>query len=302
MKKFILGCIAAVAVLISLAGCEQEKHILSGTDYLMFSDTLYNYGVQETNAVFNVPVAATKRVDYDRNAAVEIVELKSNAVEGKHYQLLNHTVTIKAGELAANVEVKGAYENIQVGDSLGFTLRLLVPENEQWEMYGNETKVLLHKVCPFDLNKFTGYCTVRSSFFGGSDIPNQNTSMRLIKSEIVPGKENTVALNGIYYDGYKTEISFDLKDPMEPLIDMETQVGGSTAEAFGTTYGNGKLMFSPATQYTSYFSSCEKFVYQFIIVHVENKDGSSFGTVGVFLNLIEWISDAEAEKLKEQGY
>jgi hypothetical protein len=35
---------------------------------------------------------------------------------------------------------------------------------------------------------------------------------------------------------------------------------------------------------------------------VDNKDGSSFGNVGTFITMYEWISDAEAEKLKEQGY
>jgi hypothetical protein len=35
---------------------------------------------------------------------------------------------------------------------------------------------------------------------------------------------------------------------------------------------------------------------------VNNKDGSSYGTVGTFVNVIEWISEAEAEKLKEQEY
>ena len=35
---------------------------------------------------------------------------------------------------------------------------------------------------------------------------------------------------------------------------------------------------------------------------VDNKDGSTFGNVGTFINMYEWISDAEAEKLKEQGY
>ena len=35
---------------------------------------------------------------------------------------------------------------------------------------------------------------------------------------------------------------------------------------------------------------------------VDERDGTSFGTVGTFMHVIEWISDAEAEKLKEQGY
>ena len=39
-----------------------------------------------------------------------------------------------------------------------------------------------------------------------------------------------------------------------------------------------------------------------IKVSVDNKDGSLYGVVGTFANIIEWISEAEWEKLKEQGY
>ena len=35
---------------------------------------------------------------------------------------------------------------------------------------------------------------------------------------------------------------------------------------------------------------------------VDNKDGSNFGNVGTFITMYEWIDDATAEKLKEQGY
>ena len=159
MKKLLFGCITAVAALIALVGCEQDKVVYSGPNYLMFSDTLYQYGVQESNEIFNVPVSATVPADYDRTFAVEILDKKSNAVEGKHYKLLSNTVTIKAGEMAANVEVQGNYESIEPTDSLGFALHLIIPESNEWEMYGTETKVVLQKVCPFDINNFTGYCT-----------------------------------------------------------------------------------------------------------------------------------------------
>ena len=116
MKKLLFGCITAVAALIALVGCEQDKVVYSGPNYLMFSDTLYQYGVQESNEIFNVPVSATVPADYDRTFAVEILDKKSNAVEGKHYKLLSNTVTIKAGEMAANVEVQGNYESIEPTD------------------------------------------------------------------------------------------------------------------------------------------------------------------------------------------
>ena len=32
---------------------------------------------------------------------------------------------------------------------------------------------------------------------------------------------------------------------------------------------------------------------------VNNRDGSLYGVVGTFANVIKWISEAEAEKLKE---
>ena len=49
MKKLLIGCMAAIAALIALSGCDQDKVLYNGSSYLMFSDTLYTYAVQETN-------------------------------------------------------------------------------------------------------------------------------------------------------------------------------------------------------------------------------------------------------------
>lgn len=299
MKKLLIGCVAAVAALIGLAGCEQDKVVYSGPNYLMFSDTLYHYAVQETNEIFDVPVSATVSADYDRTFAVEVIDSKSNAIEGKHYKILSNTVTIKAGEMAANVEVQGNYENIGITDSLGFALRLIVPETEQWEMYGTETKVVLQKVCPFDINSFIGYCKVTSTYFMSY---MENVDIRLVTSEVAEGEENTIVIHGLYYDGYDTKIKFNRDDALQPLIEMDEHVCASTGEAFGTIYGNGKLLMSQPTNYTSYYNTCQNFIFQFVTLSVDKKDGTEYGTVGTFMNIIEWISEAEAEKLKEQGY
>ena len=101
--------LAILATLTGLAGCDQDKVLYSGRNYLMFSDTLYHYAVQESNEKLEVPVSATRRADYDRTFAVEVVDKESNAVEGKHYRILSNTVTIKAGETvncAVRVKVK----------------------------------------------------------------------------------------------------------------------------------------------------------------------------------------------------
>lgn len=293
---------AAVAALTALSvGCKTGEFTYGGPDYLMFADSMYRYGVQQSNEVFNVRVSATRAAAYDRKVGVEIVDRESNAVEGRHFRLLASTVTIPAGQLAADVPVQGIYENIGATDSLGFALNLIVPEENQWKHYGTRTKVVMQKVCPFDINNFTGYCTVTSTFFMSDFVQNGKT-MRLITSDVVEGKENTVVLHDLLFDGYDVEIAFDDNNVMEPAVTMEEQACGSTGEVIGSLFGDGKVMMLQPTTYTSYYNTCEKFVLQYFTMIVRNKDGSVYGSLGTYMNIIEWISEAEAEKLKEQGY
>lgn len=301
MKKLLIGCMAAVAALIAFSGCDQDKVVYSGPNYLMFSDTLYTYAVQETNEIFNVPVSATVPADYDRTFGVEVIDKESNAVEGKHYKILSNTVTIKAGEMSTDVKVQGLYKNIGITDSLGFALRLVIPDTEQWSLYKNEAKVVMQKICPFDIKNFKGYCKVTSSYLS-SDYYPKKVDLRLVTSDIVEGKENTIVVHGLYFDGYDMEIKFNRKDVLEPLVEMEEQICGSTGEAFNTIHGDGKLRLNQPTAYTSFYSTSENFILQYVTMSVNNKDGSYYGTVGTFVNVLEWISEAEAEKLKEQGY
>lgn len=301
MKKLLIGCMAAVAALIAFSGCDQDKVVYSGPNYLMFSDTLYTYAVQETNEIFNVPVSATVPADYDRTFGVEVIDKESNAVEGKHYKILSNTVTIKAGEMSTDVKVQGLYKNIGITDSLGFALRLVIPDTEQWSLYKNEAKVVMQKICPFDIKNFKGYCKVTSSYLS-SDYYPKKVDLRLVTSDIVEGKENTIVVHDLYFDGYDMEIKFNRKDVLEPLVEMEEQICGSTGEAFNTIHGDGKLRLNQPTAYTSFYSTNENFIWQYVTMSVNNKDGSYYGTVGTFVNVLEWISEAEAEKLKEQGY
>ena len=301
MKKLLIGCMAAVAALIAFSGCDQDKVVYSGPNYLMFSDTLYTYAVQETNEIFNVPVSATVPADYDRTFGVEVIDKESNAVEGKHYKILSNTVTIKAGEMSTDVKVQGLYKNIGITDSLGFALRLVIPDTEQWSLYKNEAKVVMQKICPFDIKNIKGYCKVTSSYLS-SDYYPKKVDLRLVTSDIVEGKENTIVVHDLYFDGYDMEIKFNRKDVLEPLVEMEEQICGSTGEAFNTIHGDGKLRLNQPTAYTSFYSTNENFILQYVTMSVNNKDGSYYGTVGTFVNVLEWISEAEAEKLKEQGY
>jgi hypothetical protein len=230
--------------------------------------------------------------------AVEVIDKKSNAIEGIHYTLESNTITIKAGELATNVRVRGIYDNISVSDSLGLALRLVIEEENQWDIYGIDANVVLRKTCPFNIYDFEGYCVISSTYlydYGGVD-------KRLIQTKVDDEEENTLILKDYFYDGYDAKIKFETKDRLNPLITMEEQLFGSTVEAFGTIYGDGQIRMFQPTSYVSYYSSCEQFVYQYMTLYVMNKDGSMFGSVGTFINVLKWISDDEAEKLMREGY
>lgn len=300
MKKILSNICITAALLLGLASCNTDAEYVkySGPNYIMFSDTLYELPVQSNGEVFEIPVVATRACDYDRTLAVEIVDSKSNATEGRHYALKSNTITIKAGELVGNVEVLGYHDNIEVTDSIGFSLRLITSEDAKWDLYGTDTNVWLKKACTFDINAFTGYCFIISTFINNYV---QTTDGRLTYSVVDPENENTIIMKDYFYDGYDVRIKFTTDDILNPLIEFEDQPFGPTSEAFGTLYGDEGIinMYQPA-MYTSYYSSCEKFIFQYMTLYVPSMAYPN--TVGVFVNAVEWISDDEAEKLKREGY
>lgn len=298
MKKIISRICCMVAMVVTVAACDHEYTTYSGPDYIMFSDTFYVFPVQDSEQYFEIPVAATNTCDYDRTVAVEIDPLVSNAIDGKHYLLESNTVTIKAGQRVANVRVRGFHENISVYDSLGITMHLVTDKESQWELYGTTAKVELRKACPFDINVFTGYCVLTSTY-----IMNYMTTidMKLVRSEVDPERENTIIMRDYFYDGYDVRIEFDTTDILNPLIKMEEQPFGPTSEAFNTLYGDGIIKMYQPSAYTSYYSSCEKFIFQYMTLYVPGMPEGA-NTVGTFVNAVEWISDDEAEKLMREGY
>lgn len=205
-----------MALLLVLAtACEQERTIYDGPDYIMFSDSLYVLPVQNSEEYFEIPVSATRASSHDRVIAVEIVDKNSNAIEGRHYELESNTLTIKAGELATNVRVRGVYENIGVSDSLGFALRLVTDKSTHWDMYCVDVNVVVKKTCPFDIDAFTGYAVVSSTYFQ-SYMPL--VDKRLIKTKRDPDNPNGIILENYFYDGYDVKVEFDVENPLHPLL------------------------------------------------------------------------------------
>ena len=298
-KNILLGIVMPFALLAAFTSCKEEHITYQGAEYIMFADTLTILGVENSEEVFDITIAATTASDQDRTMAVEVIDKESSAIEGVHYTIESNTVTIKAGELATSVRIRANYENLTIEEDPSIKLHLITDEELQWDLYegGNETKVLLRKVCPFDINAFSGYVMVTSNF-----LYNYTGSYnRLIKTEVDTTAENTVILRDLYYDGYDVKIRFTTEDSLNPLIEMDDQPLASTGEAFGTVYGDGMLHVYQPTSYVSYYSSCEKFVYQYITIWVPGME-AGYNTVGTFIHALEWISDDEARVLMSQGY
>ena len=298
MNRISVLASAFIAMLLSLVSCSDKYTTYKGPEYILFSDTLYEFPVQNSEDYFEIPVVATTACDYDRTVAVEVNERTSNAIFGKHYTIESNTLTIKAGELVANVKVRGSYDNIEVNDSLGFSLRLITDKETEWDVYGTKANVLLKKACPFDINNFTGYCLLTSSFLMQY---GKNGESKLVRTELDPKNENTIIVKDYLFEGYDIRIKFDPTDILKPLIEWEDQRIGTTAEPFYTKYGDGYIYVSQPQAYTSYFSSCEKFILQYMSMYTKEKDGSTL-VFGTYVSALEWVSDDEGEKLKREGY
>ena len=300
MKKIYL--ILTLALTLGFVSCDEEYVTYSDAEYLMFAQEQSINMVLAEQEYFTVPVSSTVACDYDRTFGVEVVDKGSNAIEGKHYRLLSNSVTIPAGKLAADVKVAGIYDNIEATDSLGFVLKLVMPKQLKWDLYegSDQTNVVMYKACPFDRNNFTGWCILTSLLL--RDYPGDNAGyQRLIRTEAHPTEENTVILRSCFYDGYDITITFNPENLANPLVTMDKdQVLSDEASVFGQILGDNHILTTHSNYYPSYFNSCQRFVELWNHVYVENL-GQTVGTVGHYYNILEWISDEEAERLQREN-
>ena len=303
MKGVYLYITLAFVAALSFSGCHEQYVTYSDKEYVMFADTMAIYPVQAKGTVdddgnvidttFRIPVVSTVARDYDRTFGVEIIDKGSNAIERKHYRLDSHTITIKAGELRADVLVHGYYSNIEATDSLGFELQLVMNDELEMPLYGRNTKAVMMKSCPFDINDFTGSCRLSSMFLYQYSLTGD--SERLITTQKVD--ERTIVCKNWIADGYDVTMTFHRDDPVHPYITMDkNQVAGDEGSFFGISYGDNRILVTHSELQESVFYPCGKYLYLWAHFYVEDL-GTPIGTVGHFYNVMEWISDEEADRL-----
>lgn len=296
MKRIYTFFAAAVAALAVLTGCESESQIYEGPSYVMFADTMNVCPVFQDGESYKVPLAATQAAPYDRTYGVEVLQQKSNAIEGYHYIMESNTVTIPAGELAGTIDIKGVYDHIEESDSLNIRLRLvLLDEKQEWDYYGLETNVSFRKICPFNIDDFTGYAVVTSSFLFSYDYGHLR---RLITTDRIEGEPNSVMLRDFLCDGYDVKLTLDNSDPLRPRASVrEGDIIGSTDKFLGQMIGDNMLRITDYSNIESKLFPCRNMVALYSLIFVYKK-----GYLGAFVNQVEWISDVEAEDILKNGF
>jgi hypothetical protein len=292
-KYIAMSFVAAMA----LNACQERYVTYEGAEYVMFADTLAVYPVMEGADQFSIPVVSTVTRDYDRTFGVEVLDKLSNAIERKHYSLESNTITIKAGETRADVKVRGHFENIGEADSLGFALQLVMNDELVMPLYGKQTKAVLMKTGKFDRSKFTGYCVLSSMFLQNYSLNGEYN--RLIFTEPHPTLKNTVICSNWLKDGYDVELTFNDDDPLMPIVTMARTVAGDQGSFFGTAYGQwgDKLYVRSSNLAQSIFYPLGGYLYIWTEISVDE-----YGIVGNFYNVMQWVTDEEAERIKREGF
>lgn len=299
MKKYLIYMTLAFAAAALTTSCYERYVTYDDAEYVMFADTMATYPVLEGEEYFSIPVVSTVTRPYDRTFGVEVIDKGNNAVENLHYRLKSNTITIKAGETRADVLVHGIYENIEPEDSLGFQLRLVMDDDLVMPLYGKDAKAVLMKVCPFDINNFTGYCVFTSMFLYQYSVTGRY--QKLVYTQRHPTEENTIICRNWLNDGYDVTMKFHPEDPMRLLVTMDAdQVASDEGSFFGTAHGDDRILVRNSSINESFFYPCGNYLYIWAEFYVENL-GVPVGTVGHFYNIMEWISDEEAERLRNEG-
>ena len=297
MKQIFKYIAMSFVAAIALNACQERYVTYEGAEYVMFADTLAVYPVMEGADLFSIPVVSTVKRDYDRTFGVEVIDKLSNAIERKHYSLESNTITIKAGETRTDVKVRGHYQNIGEADSLGFALQLVMKDELVMPLYGKQTKAVIMKTGKFDRSKFTGYCVLSSMFL--QNYSQTGEYNRLIFTEPHPTLSNTVICRNWIKDGYDVELTFNDDDPLMPIVTMTRTVAGDQGSSFGTSYGQwgDKLYVRSSNLAQSIFYPLGGYLYIWTEFSVDE-----YGIVGDFYNVMQWVTDEEAERIMREGF
>lgn len=323
MMKRIFGYIialAGIASVFSATSCQEEYITYSDKEYIMFADTLKVYAVQKDENMLSVPIVSTVATNYDRTFAVRVVDVAGQAIDRYHFALESNTVTIRSGELRTNVSIQANYDRLDPENPVYVSLELIAPDSVKSEIFNDRTKVVLQRVDPFVLEDFIGEKEIDGRIYGGWCVFSSmflyqysltGDYQRLVYCERKPLKKNpqtkedlsddTIICHNWLIDGKDIEMVFHPDDPLNQYVTVpEGQTASDEGSFFGITYGDDRILVKSSSLYDSNFMTHGRFLYAWTEFYVETL-GEPYGSVGHFYNVMEFVSDAEAQRLFDEG-
>lgn len=290
MKRYIIMAAACMAVI----SCQSDRTIYDGPSYIGFPEQTMVVPVAD-NSPFAIDVAASRTAEYDRTVGVKVVQSESNATEGKHFTVDATTVTIPAGSLSSSFNISAITDNIDESDSLVVTFSLVSPDSDFLNLSDKYISVRLQKYCPFDIDKLTDNAVVSCSF-----LSTQDKRQRLITTRKID--DTTLVLENFMDDGYDVEMSFDASDWTLTTASLKPGTPVGDIRKFGgSPYGDNLLRVQDYVSEKSTFDMKKKTAYLYSTFFVHGaKDvlfNASYYAVG-----IRWITDAEVEDIRKNGF
>lgn len=272
-----------VAGALILASCTKPNNMYNDKQYIMFADTVNYLAIPDVDSVtFDIPVGVTRAVNYDRTYSVEVVPAEGTAVEGVHFKLMEPNFVVKAGEMSANVKVRGIYKNLHELKNPRFTLRLVVPKDEELGLYGTKTIVEMMRHCGFRMEQWVedgGNYMFYATFPFSNDLVNF-----LVKATQLDDKR--IELHGVFDDYSTIKMRFDDSDPFAPSVVFPEQYALTTPDY-------GPIMLRSPKGYPSYYYACNGFFQAYLDMYVEK-----VGSFGVYLYLFEKLTQRQADDFK----
>ena len=298
----LTSSLLALPIMLTMVGCEKEQQTHDAESHIMFSGEDHVLAIVDSEEWFEIPIVTSIPTEYDRTLGVEVIIAESSALEGFDFDIENHTLTIKGGSKSAVLRIRGNAEAFDHNSRKEITLRLILGEEYVADNTTIETTIVLQHSCPFDINNFEGYAVLTSTWC----MQYMNSDSRLVHTRIDEG-EGVVVIEDMLYDGYDIRVKLNTEDMLNPTAALcGTQVLGSTGDAFGTIYGDGKLLITEASEYNSssadltgyvsFYSTCENFMMLYTVMYVDG-----VGEIGMFGNILEWVSNDEAERIMREG-
>lgn len=280
MKKQIAYIAVLVGLTTGFCGCDSENTYYEGPDFVLFADSLLDMPVTEDESrLFDVYIGTTQATETDRNFIVDVDVENTNAIEGYHFDLLSRNITIKAGERAGRVRLKGYYEHMNVSDSLAVTLRLVGAEGKLSPLYGNKTNVRLYKCMPFHIDDYVGDMQVSATFpFSSTQITTYNVKTVKKDSRTLVVKEPFDAMHDLVLKFHDNST-----DPFDNDIDIVEQIAFTDANY-------GEVAMRSIEGLPSYYLPADRAFVLYVEAFIPR-----VASFGAYWYVFKWITPEQAE-------